>query len=280
MRLDDAQFNQGLDGSKSRFEGLRSAVGAGVRAIATGFAAATTTAAGLGIAAFKVGMDFNRLQQNSRAALTTILGSAEAAADQMDRLDDFASNSPFARQVWITAQQQLLGFGVEAERVVPILDAVQQSVAAVGGSNEQIESVTYALAQMQGTGRLTGETLNQLGQYGIDAASIIGQEMGKTGQEIRKLASKPGGIPVDEVWDPLVDGMMENFGGATEGLRQQWDGAVDRIKAAWRDIGAILAEPFIDPMGGGRAVGWADDFADTLRAAQAQIPPFGHTLVD
>src|SRR5690625_1454249 len=211
MRVDDKEFVQGLESARGRFDGLKSAVGTGVRAIATGFAAAVTTVGGLGAAAFKVGADFNILQQNSRAALTTILGSAEAAADQMDRLDDFASNSPFARQVWITAQQQLLGFGVEAERVVPIMDAVQQAVAAVGGGNEEIERVTYALAQMQGQGKITGETFNQLGQYGIDAAGIIGEQMGKTGEEIRKLASKPGGIPVDEVWDPLVDGMMERF---------------------------------------------------------------------
>lgn len=280
MRVDDKEFVQGLESARGRFDGLKSAVGTGVRAIATGFAAAVTTVGGLGAAAFKVGADFNILQQNSRAALASILGSAEAAADQMDRLDEFASNSPFARQVWITAQQQLLGFGVQAEKVVPALDAIQQAVAAMGGSNETISNVTYALAQMQAQGKLSGETLRDLGVYGIDAATIIGEQMGKSGQEIRDMATKPGGIPVEQVWDPLVTGLTERFEGATEGLRQQWDGAVDRIKAAWRDIGAILAEPFIDPMGGGRAVDWANDFADTLRAAQAKIRPFVDLLVE
>lgn len=279
LTLDSSKFDRGLQQSGQRFESLTSLVATGVKTIAAGFAGATTTVAGLGVSAFKIGVDFNRLQQNSRSALATILGSAEAAADQMDRLDDFASNSPFARQVWITAQQQLLGFGVEAQRVVPILDAVQQAVAAVGGGNEQIESVTYALAQMQGTGRLTGQTLTQLGQYGINAAEIIGEQMGKSGQEIAKLASKPGGIPVDQIWDPFVDGLMKSFDSATDGLRQQWDGAVDRVKAAWRTIGSILAEPFIDPMGGGRAVDWANDFANTLRAGEAKIRPLVDLLV-
>src|SRR5690625_2496416 len=280
MRVDDKVSVRGLESAGGRLDGLKSAVGTGVRAIAAGFAAAVTTVGGLGAAAFEVGADFNILQQNSRAALATILGSAEAAADQMDRLDEFASNSPFARQVWITAQQQLLGFGVQAEKVVPALDAIQQAVAAMGGSNETISNVTYALAQMQAQGKLSGETLRDLGVYGIDAATIIGEQMGKSGQEIRDMATKPGGIPVEQVWDPLVTGLTERFEGATEGLRQQWDGAVDRIKAAWRDIGAILAEPFIDPMGGGRAVDWANDFADTLRAAQAKIRPFVDLLVD
>src|SRR5690606_6555558 len=215
--------------------------------IATAFRAVTAGATALGAHVFKIGADYNRLQQSSRAALSTLLGSAEAANAQMDKLDEFARTSPFAKQVFITAQQQLLGFGVQAERVIPILDAVQNAVAAVGGSNEQVEQVTYALAQMQGQGKLTGETLNQLGQYGIDAAGIIGQELGKTGAEIRDLASKAGGIPVDQVWEPLVAGLMERFGGATDAIKLQYDGAVDRIKSATRDIGSIIAAPFIDP---------------------------------
>src|SRR5690606_29754649 len=168
----------------------------------------------------------------------------------------------------ITAQQQLLGFGVEAKNVIPTLDAVQNAVAAVGGSNEQVSQVTYALAQMQGQGKLTGETLNQLGQYGIDAATILGERLGKTGAQIRELASKPGGIPVDQVWEPLVAGLMERFGGATDNIKAQMDGAVDRVKGAWRDIGSIIAAPFINPQGGGRAVEWANKLADALRALE------------
>jgi tape measure domain-containing protein len=229
---------------------------------------------------FKIGADYNRLQQSSRAALTTLLGSAEAANAQMDKLDEFARNSPFAKQVFITAQQQLLGFGVQAEKVLPILDAVQNAVAAVGGSNEQVSQVTYALSQMQGQGKLTGETLNQLGQYGIDAAGILGAALGKTGAEIRELASKPGGIPVDQVWDPLVAGLMERFGGATANIKLQMDGALDRIKGAIRDIGSVIAAPFIDPKGGGRAVEWANKVADALRALETKAKPLVTLLVE
>lgn len=280
IRADASQFDATVNKSKGTFETFGNTVGAGVKALATTFTAVTAATAGLGLAAFKVGASYNILQQNSRAALATLLGGAEAANVQMGKLDDFASNSPFAKQVFITAQQQLLGFGVQAEKVIPILDAVQNSVAAVGGGNEQVSQVTYALAQMQGQGKLTGETLNQLGQYGIDAAGIIGAKMGKTGAEIREMASKPGGIPVDQVWAPLVDGMMERFGGATAGIKEQFTGAVDRIKGAWRDVGAALATPFIDPKGGGMAVEWANKIADALRALQQKAEPLVDLLVE
>nr|WP_276582501.1 tape measure protein [Cellulomonas sp. RIT-PI-Y] len=279
IRADGTQFDRTVDQSGSKFQSLGNLVRAGTKALATSFVALTTGAAAMGAAVFKIGADYNRLQQSSRAALTTLLGSAEAANAQMDKLDAFAKNSPFAKQVFISAQQQLLGFGVQAEKVLPILDAVQNAVAAVGGSNQEVSQVTYALAQMQGQGKLTGETLNQLGQYGIDAASILGQQLGKTGAEIRELASKPGGIPVDQVWDPLVTGLMSRFGGATANIKLQFDGAVDRVKGAIRDIGSILAAPFIDPNGGGRAVEWANKLADALRAAEAKAKPFVDLMV-
>lgn len=279
IRLDDTGWNNRLQASQKGFEALGSAVKAGTVAMATSFTAVTAATVGLGIAAFNVGANYNILQQSSRAALSTLLGGAEAANVQMDKLDAFARTSPFAKQVFITAQQQLLGFGVQAERVIPILDAVQNAVAAVGGNNDQVSQVTYALAQMQGQGKLTGETLNQLGQYGIDAAGILGEEFGKTGAEIRKLASEPGGIPVAEIWDPLVEGLMERFGGATAAIKEQFVGATDRIKGAWRDIGSILATPFIDPHGGGMAVVWANQVADALRALEQKAKPLVDLLL-
>jgi len=279
IRADGTQFDRQVDSSGQKFSRLGSTIAAGTKAIAGSMVAVTAAGVGLGAAVFKIGADYNRLQQSSRAALTTLLGSAEAANAQMDKLDAFAKTSPFAKQVFITAQQQLLGFGVTADKVLPTLDAIQNAVAAVGGSNEEVSRVTYALAQMQGQGKLTGETLNQLGQYGIDAATILGQQLGETGQEIRRLASKPGGIPVDEVWDPLVTGLMQRFGGATDNIKQQMDGALDRIKGAWRDVGSILAAPFIDPKGGGRAVEWANKVADGLRALEQKAKPAVDLLV-
>lgn len=279
LRMDDTDFQRKLSKGGTDLQRFGQGAMRALQPIATGFAAGATALGGMAGALLAQGIAYNTLQQSSRAALTTILGGAEAANAQMDKLDDFARNSPFAKQVFIQAQQQLLGFGIAAEDVIPALDAIQNSVAAVGGSNEDILSITDALAKMQGQGKLTGETLNQLGEYGIDAASILGEAMGKTGQEIREMASKPGGIPVDQVWDPLVSSLTEKFGGAAENVKNTWVGATDRIKGATRDIGSALAQPFVDPNGGGKALDWANAFADLLRAVERQAGPLIEVLL-
>jgi len=272
LRLDNSQFDRGLDQSGKRFSSLRQAVGNGVKTLATAFAGATVAVGGLGAAAVKVGLDYNRLQQSSRAALATLLGGAEAANAQMDKLDEFARTSPFAKQVFITAQQQLLGFGVQADKVLPTLDAIQNAVAAMGGSNQQVADLAYIFAQISAAGEITATDLMQFGQRGVDAATLIGSQMGLTGAEIREKITA-GSLDAQEALDALAAGMMDRFGGATDNIKQQFDGAADRIKGAWRDIGSVLAAPFIDPNGGGRAVEWANLFADGLRNLEAKARP-------
>lgn len=272
IRLQDSEFNAGIDRAGSKFQGLKSAVATGTKVLATGFAAGTTALVGLGAAAMQVGLDYNRLQQTSRAALTAILGSAEAAADQMDRLDEFARTSPFAKQTFITAQQQMLAFGIETEKVIPYLDAMQQAVAATGGSNAQLGEMALIMGKISSTSKITAEDLNQFGERGVNAAQLIGDQMGFTAAEIREKISA-GTLDAGEALDALAAGMQATFGGATALVKQQMDGAVDRVKGAFRDIGSILAAPFIDPNGGGRAVEWTNQVADAMRSLEAKIRP-------
>lgn len=273
------EFHRELDsvGRKLTETGQRGASfgKAGEAAIRAAAGATTTLVAAAGAyltILTKQGIAYNSLQQNSRAALSVLLGGAQQANAQMSRLDDFARNSPFSKSVFIQAQQQLIGFGMEATKVIPTLDAVQQAVAAMGGSNEQISEVVNILAKVQSTGKFTAETLNELGYRGIDAATLMGNAMGKTAAQMRDDISK-GAIGGAEALEILVSAMDTRFGGAADNVKQQWSGAVDRIKAAQRDLGAHIAEPFVSAQGGGMAVTWGNQVADVLRAIEKQAVP-------
>lgn len=280
IRLDGVdKFGQQLDQAKGRFSAVGDIAKSAMQAAAATTTVATAAAAAYATSLFKTGVAYNTLQQTSRAALKTLTGGVEQANAQMDKLDDFARNSPFSKSVFITAQQQLLGFGVEAKRVLPTLSAIQDTVASFGGSNDQIAAIADILARIQSQGRLSGDALERLGYYGVDAAKIIGDEMGVTAGEIKDMASKPGGIPVEQIWDPLVNGMTAKFGGAAADVKKTFAGTVDRIRAASRDIGSALAEPFVSSQGGGMFVSWGNQVADVMRAVQSQTTPVVNLLV-
>lgn len=234
----------------------------------TALAAFGTAIVGVGAAALKSGIEYNTLQQTSRAALRTLTGSAEAANEQMDKLDAFARTSPFAKQVFISAQQQMLGFGIEARKVIPYLDAIQNAVAATGGSNQDIAELTRIFSQVQAAAKITAVDLMQFGQRGIDAATLIGSQMGKTGAQIREDITN-GSLDAGQALDALAAGMEQRFGGAADNVKDTFAGSMDRVKAAWRDLSGELAAGLVDPQGGGGLVDWLNNVADAMRRFQS-----------
>ena len=270
LTMEDRGFTKGMDQAEAKASSLTSTAKSAANTLAGLFTGAAAATGGIVTALVKTGGAYNTLQQNSRAALKTLLGSTEAVNEQMGKLNDLASRSPFAKTAFITAQQQLLSFGVEVEKTIPMLDALQNAVAATGGSSQQLQDLAFVMAQIKAAGKITGQDLLQLGQRGINAAELIGKAFGKTGAEIKEMISK-NQISADEALDAITNGMAEKFAGTTDAVKQQWSGAVDRIKAAWRDMGADIASPFIDPNGGGKAVVWGNLVADTLRSVRRHV---------
>jgi methyl-accepting chemotaxis protein len=75
-----------------------------------------------------------------------------------------------------------------------------------------------------------------------------------------------------------MSGMQARFDGAAAGLKNNLDGARDRVKAAMRDIGALISAPVIDPTGGGWGVTLTNTYADILRSVQTAITPMVNEL--
>lgn len=288
ITVDDKGFTAGMDSATRRtqrftadvqaqggvvdrvFHSLGRSAKASLQVAATAAAGATVGVAALGKNTLSTGLAYNAMQQNANAALKTMLGSQKAVNEQMEKLGKLAQNSPFSKATFISAQQQLIAFGVEVEKVIPLLDAMQNAVAASGGGSQQLADLAFVVAQIKAAGKITGQDLIQLGQRGINAAEIIGKAFGKSSAEVKAMISK-NQIDADQAIDALTKGMMEKFGGATDAIKKQWSGAADRIKAANRDIGADLGKMFIDPAGGGRAVEWGNRLADVLRTFQKRL---------
>lgn len=225
----------------------------------------------------QVGVEYNTLVQRALAAFTTITGSLEDGRAVLDDITAFARSSPFPRQAFIEATQILLSFGFTAEQVVPTLGAVQDAVAAIGGTAQDIQEVVDVLATIQSTGRISAMELRRLGIRGINAAQLLAEEFGTTESAIRDGITR-GTIDATDAIDALVAGMTRRFDGAAEGLKATWIGALDRIRGALRDIGSMLVAPFIDPSGGGVAIDLANQLADALRRLESAIGPLAEQM--
>ncbi|TCS80383.1 tape measure protein [Tepidibacillus fermentans] len=179
--------------------------------------------------------DFNTMMENAKIGFTTMLGSAQQAKSFLESLQDFADKTPFEFPQLQDSAKMLMAFGFEAKDVLPIMKAVGDAAAGVGGGEETISRITYALGQMRNAGRVTAQDMMQLTSAGIPAWHILAKAIGKTVPEVRKLAEE-GLIPADKAVNVLVVGMEERFKDLMKNMENTWQGITSTIKDTLRGI--------------------------------------------
>lgn len=220
-------------------------------------AAATGVAIGTGFAGAAVKSGLQRLEaiQDSTVALTHMLGSATKAADLTAKALKVVKGTPFAFPQFAEAARQLVAFGVQAEKVPKILQAVADSAAASGQGAEAVQGIVSALGDMQVAGKLTGEVVQSLGLAGVNATAILANGMHKSTAEVQDLQRK-GLIPADQAMQMLVDGIengshgaagdFKALAGAAQDLGKTVSGSIGNMKAGFARMGASWLKPFED----------------------------------
>lgn len=260
------------EGGETAFKKLGQAASAVAKTLGAVGAVGGAALVTLATRSIRAGAAFNILQQKARASLTTILGTASAANELLTAVIKLNSTSPFSQSSFIEATQQLIGFGVEAKQIVPILDAVQQAVAAIGGSEAEIARLSGAFAKVASFGKLSGDVLLTFKEQGIDAAGIIADEMGISVDEFTKKV-QAGMFDATESIDLLTNALQNKFGGATENAAASIGTAMDRLSSRIRNIGADLTEAFISPFGGGIAVDIINNITKALDNLRKNVIP-------
>lgn len=187
------------------------------------------------------GINFHAFTQGAEIAFTTFLGSAEKAKAYMDNMYAFALKTPFAYPDLLESSRNLIAFGIQAENTFPIMRAIGDAVAAVGGGNAEMKNMADIFGQIQAQGRITAMEVSRLSSYGINAFQILGDAAGMSADEMRKQISK-GAVGAGTAIEALVTGIDKRFGGMMEGLKGTWAGAIDSMNSARRNAGAAMTK--------------------------------------
>lgn len=112
-----------------------------------------------------------------------LLGNKASADAMIGGIKDYVLNSPYSITGLSKASQLLLGFGVDAEKIMPTLKQIGDISM---GSSERMYSLSLAFAQMSATGKLMGQDLLQMVNAGFNPLQEISRTTGKTINELRK----------------------------------------------------------------------------------------------
>ncbi len=153
-----------------------------------------------GVAATTFAVNSAGKMEQLRTSFDVLLGSAERGRKIFSDLSNMANITPFDTEDLASAAQTLLGFGVQGEKVLPIL----QELGDISmGNKEHLQGLALAFAQVSSAGKMQGQDLLQMINAGFNPLQIISQKTGKSMAELRKEMEK-GAISADMVRDAMV----------------------------------------------------------------------------
>jgi phage-related protein len=215
-----------------------------------------------------------------------------AAQDYVTLLKNYANVTPFRFPEILDMSKKMRAYGFAAEETVPAINAIGEAVAAMGGSEEQMQRIGYALGQMRNSGRVYQRQMMQLANAGINGYEILGEQLFKKLQagsqdaiDLAKKATSLGfdvtkGFSVEAVRaltrigalggrgaaDALLTGMQDRFQGSQDRLGNTFAGAMATIADTSQTLMATSFKPFFDFMGSEdpNSLGFIQKFKDLL----------------
>lgn len=213
----------------------------GLHLLAVTAAAVSAAAVAGSIAALKLAGDW----EQAEIAFTTMLGSAQAAKKFLVELEAFAAKTPFELPGLIDSSRRLLAFGFAAQDVIPMLTAIGDAVAGLGGGSAMIDSVTRAIGQMRAKGKANAQEMMQLAEAGIPAWEMLAQKIG-TSIPVAMKKAEQGGISANVGISAIIEGMTARFGGMmakqSTTLLGLWSTFKDNLSKILRIIGLELKD--------------------------------------
>lgn len=189
----------------------------------------------------------------ARNGFNAILGD-QAGGDLLNQIRNFARDTPFITDTLVTYSQRLLGVGVSAEKIVPLLNDVGTIIASLGGDPTSLDRVLYNLSQIQSIGRVTGRDLMDLQGALIPLGKIIADYFNVSIGEARAMITA-GKVSAEEAFEAL--------GKFAEGKESALENATNTIRGATDQLGESITllkqdSPFLETV-----------YQDVVRATQA-----------
>lgn len=178
----------------------------------------------------------------------TLLGNKDKAAEMFGEIKDFAVQTPMLLGDLAKGAQTLLGFGISADQVMPIMRDIGDIAM---GDSEKFNSLILSFSQASSTGKLMGQDLLQMINAGFNPLSQISKDTGKSIAELKEDMSA-GAISAEMLREAFANAAGEGgiFNGMLEKQSHGLKGAISNLQGAWddmlNDIGSKQQGVFVD----------------------------------
>ena len=239
----DSNFLSTMKSASSSLSGIQSAsenAKSSIMKIASGIGVfkALSASANLVKSSISSAMGRQDTMEAFNRTITQITGSAENATKALEDLKKITKGTAYGLDVAAKATQNFVTRGMDLSKATKSVGIWADAVSFYGkGTNEQLETVTDALAKMRTKGTVEMEQLNRLFDVGINAVGIYAKAVGRNAADVQEdLSAKT--ITTEQFLDVVEKAMAEGtngvdkIAGAALQAGSSWTGTIDNMKAA------------------------------------------------
>ena len=187
-----------------------------------------------------LGIEYNKLKEQSETTWTTLLGSQDKAIEQLKRIEEFAAKTPFSKMGVDKMAKYLHNASYEGDAVFETLTKIGDMGSAFGVQEDSLVELTRQFSQVQQAGYAYTEDLNILADRGIPIYQAIADEVGVTVAEVKKMASE-GKLTAD-IYNSAIDSMAETTAGAMDAQSKTFGGMMSTLKDNLETLAGLLTE--------------------------------------
>lgn len=231
--INESGFNSGI----SKLGGIAKK-GAGVAVAAVG---AVTAALGAGVVA---GVKYNASIESYQTSFEVMTGSAEKAAEVIDKLKKVGAETPFELPDLADITQLLMNYGFSADEA---MDSMMMLGDISQGSAEKMSRIATAYGQMSSAGKVSLEDVKQMIEAGFNPLQEISESTGESMASLYDRISK-GTISVDEITASMQRATSEGgkYFQSMEKQSQTFSGLISTLKDNAQQLLGEVVKPISD----------------------------------
>lgn len=254
------QFQKNTSSLGSKLEGV---LKTGL-SVAAGAIAGVSAAMGAGVVA---GVKYNATIENYQTSFEVMTGSAEKAAEVVDRLKKLGAETPFEMPQLAEVTQLLMNYGFTADEAI---DRMQMLGDISQGSADKMSRIATAYGQMSSAGKVQLEDVKQMIEAGFNPLQEISESTGESMESLYDRISN-GTLAVDEITASMQRATSEGgkYYQSMEKQSQTITGMISTLKDNAQQLLGEVVQPITESFGA-RLLPAAIDAIDQLTTAFQQ----------
>lgn len=221
----------------------------------------------------ETGSDTAAGREKDKISFTTLFKDKSVAEQYLSDLVDMSNRTPFLYDDLTAMSKTLATYGYDAKSILPQLQVIGDTGAALGMSTSDMTAVAQALGRMKSSDKTTLEYLNILNDRGIGAVGYLAEAKGVSVGDMYGMISK-GQIAGSDAVEIIIKALQNAYSGSMLEQSMTFSGITSTLEGLTQELENAGGEAYNTLRQSGKSAmvdAYGGDLGDALKEINAVI---------